>query len=69
MGDEIDVLRNQFVSEGKTAPKYHALSRPAELEAKAVQKVIDFAKEAQCTIYIVHVSSKKSLKINEQGSK
>ena len=63
LGDEIDVLRNTFVSEGKTEPRYHALSRPAEMEAKAVQNVINFAKEANCAIYIVHVSAKESLEI------
>lgn len=69
LGDEIDALRNQFVSEGKTEPKYHALSRPANLEAAAVQRIIDFAKETNCSIYIVHVSSKESLKIIEQAQK
>ena len=69
LGDEIDVLRNQFVSEGKTDPKYHALSRPDNLEALAVQRIIEFARETNCSIYIVHVSSKKSLRIIEQAQK
>jgi dihydropyrimidinase len=69
LGDEIDVLRDRFVSEAKTEPLYHALSRPANLEAQAVQRIIDFAKEANCTIYIVHVSSKESLKIIENAQK
>jgi len=68
-GDEIEELRNKYFSEGKTEPKYHALSRPAELEAKAVQKIINFAKEANCAIYIVHVSAKKSLEIIEKAQK
>ena len=63
LGDEIDILRDQFVAEGKTEPKYHAISRPAEHEAQAVQRITDFAKEANCAIYIVHVSSEKSLEI------
>lgn len=62
MGDEIDEIRNQFFEEGKTSPFYHPLSRPAELEAQAVKKAIDFANEAHCTLYIVHVSSAQSLK-------
>lgn len=69
LGDEIDALRDKFFSEGKTEPLYHALSRPAEFEAQAVQRVIDFAKEANCAIYIVHVSSKESLKIIEKAQK
>lgn len=62
MGDEIDELRNQFIEEGKTSSKYHPLSRPSELEAEAVKKAIDLADRANCTLYIVHVSSKDSLK-------
>ncbi|MGE0090185.1 MAG: dihydropyrimidinase [Bacteroidales bacterium] len=69
LGDEIDALRDKFVSEGKTEPLYHALSRPVELEAQAVQRVVNFAKEANCAIYIVHVSSKESLKIIEKAKK
>jgi len=69
LGDEIDTLRDKFVSESKTEPLYHALSRPAKLEAQAVQRVVDFAREANCAIYIVHVSSKESLKIIEKSQK
>jgi dihydropyrimidinase len=61
-GDKIEILRNKFFEESHTEPKYHSLSRPAELEAGAVKTAIDLAKEANCPVYIVHVSSKKSLK-------
>lgn len=62
MGDDIDELIDQFFKEGKTSPFYHPLSRPAELEAQAVKKAIEFAAKTNCTLYIVHVSSKESLK-------
>jgi len=62
MGDEIDELRNQFFKENKTNTEFHPHSRPAELEAQAVKKAIDFAAETHCTLYIVHVSSAQSLK-------
>jgi dihydropyrimidinase len=61
LGDEIEELRNKFVSEGKTAPKYHPLSRPDDTEAQAVKKIIKFAEETSCSLYIVHVSARKSL--------
>lgn len=61
MGDEIEALRNQLFEENKTAPEYHPLSRPPELEAQAVKKAINFAAEANCTLYIVHVSTSQSL--------
>jgi dihydropyrimidinase len=61
LGDEIEKLRTTFCNEGKTTPLYHALSRPAELEAGAVERIINMAARAQCPLYIVHVSSAKSL--------
>jgi len=61
LGDEVDELRNRFVAENHVEPLYHCLSRPAELEAKAVKQAIELAAKANCTLYIVHVSSKESL--------
>ena len=61
MGDEIDELRAKFISEGKTQPKYHPLSRPNHTESEAVEKAIRMAKETNCGIYIVHVSTKESV--------
>ncbi|NQU32310.1 MAG: dihydropyrimidinase [Bacteroidetes bacterium] len=61
LGDEIEILRNKFASVNCLIPEFHSLSRPSEVEAKAVEKAINFAKEAQCPIYIVHVSTKESL--------
>lgn len=62
-GDEIEILRNKFYSENHTEPKYHALSRPQELEASAVKRAVDLADKADCPLYIVHVSSGESLQI------
>jgi len=62
LGDDIEELRDKFAEEGKLTPEYHPLSRPSELEAKAVKKAIELAGKANCPIYIVHVSAKKSLK-------
>lgn len=61
LGDDIEDLRNHYFNEGKTIPKFHAISRPAETEANAVKKVIEFAEKTSCRIYIVHVSSEKSV--------
>lgn len=62
LGDDIEDLRNRFFAEGKTSPEYHALSRPDRTEAEAVEKIIEFAKQTGCKVYIVHVSSAESLK-------
>ena len=69
MGDEVDVLRKQCIAEGKTSPEYHPLSRPAELEAGAVKKVIAFAEEVRCPVYIVHVSAADSLQYIAEAQK
>ena len=61
LGDEIDVLRDQFVQEGKVSPEFHMKSRPPQLESEAVQRAIHLAEKAKCSLYIVHVSAKASL--------
>lgn len=60
-GDEIEVLRNQYFEQGNIEPRYHALSRPPETEAQAVRKLLEMAKEAECAVYLVHISSALSL--------
>jgi len=69
LGDEIEILRNKFAVENKLSAKYHPLSRPAEEEALAVEKAIGLAAEANCPLYIVHVSSKESLKYIAEAKK
>lgn len=61
-GEVIDVLTKQFLSEGKTEPIYHALSRPAVLEGEAAGRVLKLAKLADTPVYFVHLSSKDALK-------
>lgn len=63
LGDEIETLRNDFIKNGQTTPEYHPLSRPARLEAEAVEEAIGFAAEAGCPFYIVHVSAEVSLRL------
>jgi len=60
-GDEIERLRDSFIHDGHTLPLYHLLSRPSRLEASAVKKIIKLAAEAECPLYIVHVSAAESL--------
>ena len=60
-GDEILQNQKKFISEGKTEPLYHALSRPADSESESVRKVIDLCRKTGCKTYIVHTSTAKSL--------
>ncbi|OQY01405.1 MAG: hypothetical protein B6I20_07750, partial [Bacteroidetes bacterium 4572_117] len=69
LGDEIDELRNLLFMHGKTEPKFHPLSRLNEMEVVAVKQAIELAAKADCPLYIVHVSVKKSLKIIKKAQK
>ncbi len=60
-GSVIDVIVQQALAEGKTAPIYHALTRPTVAEAEAVQRAIAMAEMAGAPVYIVHLSSEDAL--------
>ncbi len=60
-GTEIDKIVKQAIAEGKTEPIYHALTRPAETEGKAVERAIKLAEKAGCPLYIVHLSTNNAL--------
>ena len=60
-GGVIDVLTARALAEGKTAPIYHALTRPPLAEAEAVHRAIAIAEIAGAPVYIVHVSSEDAL--------
>lgn len=60
-GSAIDVIVQQALAEGKTAPIYHALTRPTKAEAEAVHRAIALAEMAGAPVYIVHLSSEDAL--------
>ncbi len=60
-GDVIDVLVRRALAEGHTAPKFHALTRPARAEAEATHRAICLAEMADVPIYIVHLSAAEAL--------
>ena len=62
-GGAIDVLVTRALAEGKTAPRYHALTRPARAEAEATHRAIALAEIAGVPVYLVHVSSAEALAI------
>jgi dihydropyrimidinase len=47
----------QMIAEGKTRPIYHAKSRPAEAENKAIHKAIQVAQQTGGRVFIVHMAS------------
>lgn len=62
-GGVIDVLVQRALAEGKTAPKYHALTRPARAEGEATHRAIALAEMADVPVYIVHLSSAEALEM------
>jgi len=66
-GGVIDVLVKKALAEGKTAPKYHALTRPARAEAEATHRAIALAEMAGVPIYIVHLSAAEALEMVTQA--
>ena len=69
-GDIVDLMVKELLAQKKTAPKYHALSRPPEVEAEATGRAIAIAEMARAPIYIVHLSCKEALeKVREARDK
>jgi dihydropyrimidinase len=60
-GVVIDAIVKRALAEGKTAPKYHALTRPTKAEAEGVHRAIALADMAHAPVYIVHLSSSDAL--------
>jgi dihydropyrimidinase len=60
-GGVIDLLVQKAIAEGKTAPIYHALTRPTTAEAEAVNRAIALSQMAEAPVYIVHLSCAEAL--------
>src|SRR5579884_2253847 len=60
-GIVIDHLIREAIAAGHTGPLFHALTRPAILEAEATQRAIVLATLAEAPLYVVHVSCAASL--------
>ncbi|MBW2057046.1 MAG: dihydropyrimidinase [Deltaproteobacteria bacterium] len=60
-GHIIDRLVKELLAQRKTAPKYHAASRPPTAEAEATGRAIAIAEMAGAPLYIVHLSCSQAL--------
>jgi dihydropyrimidinase len=60
-GIVIDEIIKRAQAEGKTAPKYHARTRPTRMEGEGVHRAIAIAEVAGVPVYIVHLSSSDAL--------
>src|SRR5215210_6353085 len=60
-GPVIAKLQEQALARGDTAPRFHALTRPPEVEAEATGRAIRLAEVAGAPILVVHVSCAPAL--------
>ncbi|MEA2746708.1 MAG: dihydropyrimidinase [Myxococcales bacterium] len=61
IGLPIDVLVQRALSQGHTAPIYHALTRPEIAEATGTERAIALAEMAKVPVYMVHLSAQRAL--------
>jgi dihydropyrimidinase len=61
IGLPIDVLVQRALSQGHTAPVYHALTRPEVAEATGTERAIALAEMAKVPVYMVHLSAQRAL--------
>lgn len=63
----IEGTRQRYVDEGKTAFRYHGVSRPALAEVETVQRVLAFAESTGATVYPVHLSVGASAELIDEA--
>jgi dihydropyrimidinase len=51
----------RLIGDGKTAPRFHAESRPPYVEARGTARAIELARAAGAPVYFVHVSCRAAL--------
>lgn len=66
-GDVEALLTPQLLADGKTDPKYHASSRPPEIEGEATNRAIVMAGLTNCPLYIVHMTCEPSIQALQRG--
>jgi dihydropyrimidinase len=57
----LDANTARLLSEGRTAPRFHAQSRPPRVEADGTRRAIELARQAGAPLYIVHLSCAAAL--------
>ncbi len=60
-GSAIDVLVQQALERGDTAPYFHGITRPWQAEQEATHRAVMLADLTGAPLYVVHVSAKQAL--------
>jgi len=61
-GDVVDLLIHRYVNEGLVTPRYHAASRPPEVEAEATHRAVALAELARAPLNVVHMTHEGSVR-------
>lgn len=60
-GEMVNYLVEKYKEKGNLEPKFHPLSRPSEVEAEAINRLLYIAKIVDFPVQIVHLSSELGL--------
>ncbi len=66
-GDVEALLTPQLLKDGKTDPKYHASSRPPEIEGEATNRAVVMAGLTGCPLYVVHMTCEPAIQALARG--
>lgn len=66
-GDVENTLTPALLAAGKTEPKYHAASRPPEIEGEATNRAVVMAGMANCPLYVVHMTCEPAIEALRRG--
>ena len=66
-GDVEATLTPELLAAGKTDPKYHAASRPPEIEGEATNRAVVMAGLANCPLYVVHMTTESAISALRRG--
>ncbi|MAS34015.1 MAG: dihydropyrimidinase [Anaerolineaceae bacterium] len=66
-GDVEAELTPRLLAEGKTDPKYHASSRPPEIEGEATNRAVVMSGLTNCPLYVVHMTCEPAIEALRRG--
>jgi dihydropyrimidinase len=61
MGEEVERSVANLIAQDKLAPRFHRLSRPAEVEGRATEHFLALAAAENSAAYVVHMSCRESV--------
>jgi dihydropyrimidinase len=66
-GDVEAELTPQLLADGRTDPKFHASSRPPEIEGEATNRAVVMSGLTGCPLYVVHMTCEPSIGALRRG--